>query len=54
MKRSAMHYAFEKAVAIAEEVGCFAIVLDVMSDGDEVAYTKRVGPPKRNIPVRKI
>ena len=37
-----MHHVFEKAVAIAEEVGCFAIVLDVMSDGDEVAYTKRM------------
>jgi len=37
-----MHHVFEKAVAIAEEVGCFAIVLDVMSDGDGEAYSRRL------------
>ena len=37
-----MHHVFEKANAIAKHAGCFAIVLDVMSDGDDVAYQRRV------------
>lgn len=36
-----MHHVFEKAIIIADEAGCFAIVLDVMSDGDEDAFKRR-------------
>ena len=36
-----MHHVFEKANAIARQAGCFAIVLDVMPDGDEPAFKKR-------------
>lgn len=37
-----MHHIFEKAGVIADQAGCFAIVLDVMSDGDDVAYQRRM------------
>lgn len=37
-----MHHIFEKAKAIADQAGCFAIVLDVMSDGDAAAYQRRM------------
>jgi len=37
------HHVFEKACRIADEAGCFAIVLDVMSDGGEDAFRKRMG-----------
>lgn len=36
-----MHHVFEKANTIADKAGCFAIVLDVMSDGDESAIQRR-------------
>ncbi len=36
-----MHHVFEKASVIAEEAGCHAVLLDVMSDGDEDAFAKR-------------
>jgi len=35
-----MHHVFEKAAVIAKQAGCFAVVLDVMSDGDEAAYQR--------------
>ena len=38
-----MHHVFEKACRIAEEAGCFAIMLDVMSDGGEEAFKRRQG-----------
>lgn len=31
----------QKACRIADEAGCFAIVLDVMSDGGEEAFSRR-------------
>jgi Acetyltransferase (GNAT) family. len=34
-------HAFAKAVAIANQAGCFAVVLDVLSDGGEEAFQKR-------------
>jgi GNAT superfamily N-acetyltransferase len=37
-----MHHVFEKACRIAEQAGCFAIVLDVMADGGEAAFRRRV------------
>lgn len=37
-----MHHVFEKANVVAEQAGCFAIVLDVMSDGDNEAFQKRM------------
>lgn len=36
-----MHHVFEKAARIADQAGCFAIVLDVMSDGGEEAFERR-------------
>lgn len=36
-----MHHVFEKACLISDEAGCFAIVLDVMSDGGAEAIQKR-------------
>lgn len=36
-----MHHVFEKAALIADQAGCFAILLDVMSDGDDEAFEKR-------------
>jgi len=36
-----MHHVFEKACRISEEVGCYAIVLDVMSDGGDKAFQRR-------------
>ena len=38
-----MHHVFEKACVVANEAGCHAILLDVMSDGDEDAFAKRQG-----------
>jgi predicted N-acetyltransferase YhbS len=38
-----MHHVFEKPCRIAEEAGCFAIVLDVMSDGGDEAFRRRQG-----------
>jgi len=38
-----MHHVFEKAAAVADEVGCFAILLDVISDGDHEAFKRRQG-----------
>ena len=37
-----MYHVFAKAEAIAKKAGCFAIVLDVMSDGDVLAYQRRI------------
>ena len=37
-----MYHVFAKADAIAQKAGCFAVVLDVMSDGDETAYQRRI------------
>lgn len=37
-----MHHVFSKADTIAQKAGCFAIVLDVMADGDELAYQRRI------------
>ena len=37
-----MHHVFEKANTIDNEAGCFAIVLDVMSDGDTAAFKRRL------------
>ncbi len=37
-----MHHVFAKADAISQKAGCFAIVLDVMADGDELAYQRRI------------
>ena len=38
-----MHHVFEKANKVADEAGCFAIVLDVMSDGDDEVFKRRQG-----------
>ena len=38
-----MHHVFEKACIIADEAGCHAVVLDVMSDGDREAFVRRKG-----------
>ena len=38
-----MHHVFEKACVIADEAGCHAVLLDVMSDGDAEAFAKRKG-----------
>jgi len=38
-----MHHVFEKACVVADKVGCHAVLLDVMSDGDEAAFAKRKG-----------
>lgn len=38
-----MHHVFEKACIIADEAGCHAVVLDVMSDGDREALVRRKG-----------
>lgn len=37
-----MHHVFEKASSVSKQAGCFAIVLDVMSDGDEAAHRRRM------------
>ncbi|MYA89980.1 MAG: GNAT family N-acetyltransferase [Boseongicola sp. SB0662_bin_57] len=37
------HHVFEKACVIAEEAGCHAVLLDVMSDGDPEAFVRRKG-----------
>lgn len=36
-----MHHAFEKTVAVAEQVGCHALILDVVSDDGEDAFQRR-------------
>ena len=36
-----MHHVFEKARVIADEVGCHAVLLDVMSDWDADIFAKR-------------
>lgn len=36
-----MHHVFSKACVVADEAGCHAILLDVMSDGDDSAFAKR-------------
>lgn len=36
-----MHHVFEKASVVASEVGCHAVLLDVMSDGNADAFRKR-------------
>ncbi|WP_068317776.1 GNAT family N-acetyltransferase [Polycladidibacter hongkongensis] len=36
-----MHHVFEKACVIADQVGCHAVLLDVMSDGGEEAFQRR-------------
>ena len=36
-----MHHVFEKACVVADEVGCHAVLLDVMSDGGDDAFAKR-------------
>lgn len=38
-----MHHVFEKACVAAEEAGCHAVLLDVMSDGDPEAFVRRKG-----------
>ena len=38
-----MHHVFEKACVIADEAGCHAVLLDVMSDGDTDAFSRRKG-----------
>ena len=34
-------HVFAKAVAVADQAGCFALLLDVMSDGKDEAFSKR-------------
>jgi len=36
-----MHHALEKAHQVSMKAGCFAVVLDVMSDGGEAAFIRR-------------
>jgi hypothetical protein len=36
-----MHHVFEKAIVIAEEVGCHAVLLDVLHDDDNAVFAKR-------------
>lgn len=36
-----MHHVFEKACIVGDAVGCFAVLLDVMSDGGEDAFRRR-------------
>ena len=36
-----MHHVFDKACVVANEAGCHAIILDVMSDGGEENFEKR-------------
>lgn len=38
-----MHHVFEKARVIADQAGCHAVLLDVMSDGDAQAFGRRRG-----------
>ena len=38
-----MHHVFSKACVIADEAGCHAVLLDVMSDGDEDDFVRRKG-----------
>ena len=36
-----MHHVFQKACVIADNAGCHAIILDVISDGGEAEFTRR-------------
>ncbi len=36
-----MYHVWAKAVQVADEVGCFAVLLDVMADGGRQAFEKR-------------
>lgn len=36
-----MHHVFEKTRIIADQAGCFALVLDVLQDGGEQAFRRR-------------
>ena len=36
-----IHHVFEKACVVADQAGCHAIILDVMSDGGEATFEKR-------------
>ena len=38
-----VHHVFEKACVVADEAGCHAVLLDVMSDGDPSAFARRKG-----------
>ncbi|MEM7651600.1 MAG: GNAT family N-acetyltransferase [Pseudomonadota bacterium] len=38
-----MHHVFEKACVIADKAGCYAVLLDVMSDDGADAFSKRKG-----------
>jgi len=38
-----MYHVFEKTRVIADEAGCHAVLLDVMSDGDAEAFARRKG-----------
>jgi GNAT superfamily N-acetyltransferase len=38
-----MHHAFEKAVQLAEQAGCWAIILDAVDDDGEEAFQRRIG-----------
>jgi len=38
-----MHHVFEKACRVADEAGCFAILLDVISDGGTQEFEQRKG-----------
>lgn len=36
-----MHHVFQKAAVVADSIGCFAILLDVMRDGGDAAFEQR-------------
>ena len=38
-----VHHVFEKACVVADEAGCHAVLLDVMSDGGPSAFARRKG-----------
>ena len=38
-----MHHVFEKAVQLADEAGCWAIILDAVDDDGEEPFRRRVG-----------
>lgn len=37
-----MVHVFQKAIMISNEAGCYAVLLDVMSDGDSDMYSRRL------------
>ncbi|WP_171208068.1 MULTISPECIES: GNAT family N-acetyltransferase [unclassified Ruegeria] len=37
-----MHHVFEKAVQLADQAGCWAIILDAVDDDGEAAFQKRI------------